>query len=92
MRFISSAILHSHCIFSTKNFQALYVIVKEAVQCHSQFIREKGEVTGPGSLLLKELIQAAAFTRRPTLVPRKSNHSAPTTMTQKLASPFPSTI
>lgn len=88
MRFISSAISHSHCIFSTKNFQALYVIVKEAVQCHSHFIREKGEVTGPGSLQRKELTQAAAFTR----VPRQSNHSAPSTMTQKLASPFPSTI
>lgn len=46
MRFISSAILHPHCIFSRKNFQALYVIVKEAVQCHPHFIREKGEMTG----------------------------------------------
>lgn len=77
MQLISSAILHSHCIFSTKNFQALYVIVKEAVQRHPHFIREKGEMRGPGSLQLKELIQAAAFTRRPILVPVRETTLSP---------------
>lgn len=76
MQLISSAILHSHCIFSTKNFQALHVIVKEAVQRHPHFIREKGEMRGPGSLQFK-LIQVAAFTRRPTLVPVRETTLSP---------------
>ena len=53
MGFISSAILHSHCIFITKSFRALYVILKAAVQCQSHFIKEEGEVTGTGSLQVK---------------------------------------